>query len=828
MTTITSAASINAVLETEVSIDTANRNVTLNLAGNLSADGVTLQALYSYLKKAWRVQTFDIGSSGANTGDVINLDNTTNVLPGMAVTLASGTGVIAANTIVVSVDSATAITVTTGNITTPLDGTSEITFTNHLIEYPFPLVAITPEQFEWSFDWTLNSAASRQLIRTAGWKEINTAGTIQSEYVGVLSLGTINGKAITDITATDISFAGAVITSTAENLGIFNVGDYLKVSGSNTSDGTYIVTAKSSDGAGGSADTLTVKDVISDTATSFTTENAGATITINGGHTVYYAFRSSAKATGLVITGGTTITGPAGTFDSFANGDVVTISGATDAGNNDTFVITTASSTALVFPGASLTNNAGDANEITVTAVAYDAKADLTYAGPANEVIQTYDGTTAGDFRSDELALFVREEGKTFGKSDTVSIGITSGSTIGAQTFRFPLGEATDLDYTISDKVILAADGVQEKYDLNDNNAPTIKYYSTDQTSTNFLATDLTTPRNFGVRIDAEHGTTGQGSLTLQEIYSWVKYRLRQNVDIDDEGGTDASPQIGATSDELLRFVGPQLQTLLVQNGDGATTPSGVAIEKFASGDIGNLAFRYTGGGGAFQQFPKVASGTITFNPNLAEDVDATYTMFYQYTREYDVADLSWSRTGGVGTSAGTLASAGNNIPVTSVGDYIDVSGFADVNLNGVYEITTATGTGSIDVTRIDDVAVPASESAQSGGTENFRFNPVNSPDAIIVKDSSGAEIRGAVPQVGGGVGSSVTFDYGYTNDTTPDQKASEDRVADAVVNVEIRASGTTRAQFVITPGTIGTGVGVPGTANNFSVVAPLERNYAA
>ncbi|MDB4343084.1 hypothetical protein OAA26_00005, partial [bacterium] len=60
MTTIVSAALINATTETEVNIDAATRDITLNLAGNLSATGVTLQALYSYLKKAWRVQDFTI------------------------------------------------------------------------------------------------------------------------------------------------------------------------------------------------------------------------------------------------------------------------------------------------------------------------------------------------------------------------------------------------------------------------------------------------------------------------------------------------------------------------------------------------------------------------------------------------------------------------------------------------------------------------------------------------------------------------------------------------------------------------------------------------
>jgi len=668
MTTITSAASINATTETEVNIDAENRNITLNLAGNLSATGVTLQALYSYLKKAWRVQTFTIGT-GSSSGTTVTVANVTNVLPGMAVAVTAGTGTITATATVVSIDSATTFTLSE-TPSVALSGAT-VQFTNHLIEYPFPLVAITPEQFEFSYDWTPVDDTSRKLIRTAGWKEISTANVIQKEFLGVVSLGNIDGA---------------------------------------------------QDGAGGGDQDIP-----------------------------YYAFRTSAT-------------------------------------------------------------------------IPYDTPIDFTYAGQINEAVQTFQ-IGGDDNRTKELALFVREEGKTFGKSDTPSIGITTGDTLGAQTFRFPLAEANDLNYTITDATIEAADGAGEFYDLTAGSNPKISYFATNQLSTTFLAasgnSDLTTPRNFGVLLNATAGdgvtTNASGYLTLQELYSYTKYNLRRAVDIDDEGGTDSGVQIGKTSDELLQFVGAELQTLLVQNQDGATTPSGVAIEDFNSTDVGNLAFAYTGGAGSLQRFPLISSGVISFNSNLAEDTDATYTMYYQYTREFSVADLTWTQVSG---STGTLTGSAT-LPVTTQGDYIDVSGFSDANLNGVYEITNTGTTSSINVTRIDDLTLPASE-AQTVGADNFRFNPVNSPDALIVLKADGStQIRGIVPQVAGG--SSVTFDYGFTNDTSPDQAAGENRVSEVDVPISIRASGTTKAQWVETLGTISTG-----SANNFSVVAPLERNYAA
>jgi len=63
-----------------------------------------------------------------------------------------------------------------------------------LIAYPFPLVAITPEQFEWRYGWTPADDSSRSLIRTAGWREFGTDNsTLTREYIGTISLGNIDG-----------------------------------------------------------------------------------------------------------------------------------------------------------------------------------------------------------------------------------------------------------------------------------------------------------------------------------------------------------------------------------------------------------------------------------------------------------------------------------------------------------------------------------------------------------------------------------------------------------------------------------------------------------
>lgn len=133
---------------TEVVIDTGALTIDLAIAGNLSEDGVTLQALYSFLKEEWRT------------------DDT-------------------------------------------------------LIPFPFPMVSITPEQFEFIDGWEPADDAARKLIRTAGWREITSASAVKREYLGVITLGAIDAVSKTsgdfayyafssDAASTSFTYAGPV------------------------------------------------------------------------------------------------------------------------------------------------------------------------------------------------------------------------------------------------------------------------------------------------------------------------------------------------------------------------------------------------------------------------------------------------------------------------------------------------------------------------------------------------------------------------------------------------------------------------------------------
>lgn len=62
----------------------------------------------------------------------------------------------------------------------------------NLIKYPFPMEAITSEQFEFINGWKLTDAntASRSYVRFGGWAEKESNGDLGREYMAALTLGT--------------------------------------------------------------------------------------------------------------------------------------------------------------------------------------------------------------------------------------------------------------------------------------------------------------------------------------------------------------------------------------------------------------------------------------------------------------------------------------------------------------------------------------------------------------------------------------------------------------------------------------------------------------
>lgn len=223
----------------------------------------------------------------------------------------------------------------------------------------------------------------------------------------------------------------------------------------------------------------------------------------------------------------------------------------------------------------------------------------FTYPGPVNEAIQTYGDASNGNFdsRASVLTVYIRVQGKTYGQTSTTDIGV---GTITYKVERFPLGAAADLNITASDVTISTT-------------APytgmNITFFATPQSKAMGVPT-----YNFGVVVDGNGGTSKQ-------VYEFIQYSLRQNLDIDAGAGVVN----GFLASAMAVFVGNRLDTLSVSNASGGG--SGVFIEDIASASINDV--RYIDNLTTYRTFPYVAAGVLNFSATLVADTDSIYRMFF-------------------------------------------------------------------------------------------------------------------------------------------------------------------------------------------------------
>ena len=220
--------------------------------GGAIADGVTEQCVYSFSKEEWRSDTQN-NNGGANiTGNVVSASavisniaqdgntaiGTTGLFVGQKVT---GTD-IPANTWIANVDSISNVTL--NNTATGTEAIQTLVFSidaDDLIRHPFPFEPITAEQFEIGGgnaheDWDWFSDFTIKKVRTGGWAAVAANSVTQTEYTGIVTLGSLDAdaqvyyqqnSAVT--TPVDFTFVGPV----NEALFVWTTGDdrrtYLKL-----------------------------------------------------------------------------------------------------------------------------------------------------------------------------------------------------------------------------------------------------------------------------------------------------------------------------------------------------------------------------------------------------------------------------------------------------------------------------------------------------------------------------------------------------------------------------------------------------------------------
>jgi hypothetical protein len=225
----------------------------------------------------------------------------------------------------------------------------------------------------------------------------------------------------------------------------------------------------------------------------------------------------------------------------------------------------------------------------------------VVLTGEVNQAIQIYSAPLEDNFDyRDFYQIFLREQGKIYGFYDLIAE-----QNIEALTFRkyaLPLVNSIDLKIVDVDIDIDAdSNGVADVAPYDDMS---ITYFASPQSRTIGMSS-----YNFNIIIDGNNATA-------EEIYTFVQWSLRQNVDIDAGAGVVR----GDTAEELLQFIGDTLRTKLTSIG-------GVYIDNFQPVDTNRLEF--TDNTGAIRTFPFVAAGNIIFNDNLQNDADARYFVFF-------------------------------------------------------------------------------------------------------------------------------------------------------------------------------------------------------
>jgi len=651
-----------------------------------------------------------------------------------------------------------------------------------LIRDAFPVVSITPEQFEFIEGWeprdvTSPAIQSKKLIRTAGWSEVSTTDVVTKQYTGVVTLGSFEDEAADTAyyqlgsdpddtaAATDFTFAGPV-NEAVKTYEDFGVPGSLVITGTTTitkTGGTSFVTFGFK--IGGRVTILTAED------------------TLNNGS--------------FVLTG--------------VAADVLTTTGLTNNADDDTMRLAADNRNAVnVFiRERDADPNGKTYDKSTVTAIGFTAVDNKAFRFPLSNATDLNISETDANIAANEpyTEIRVRYLAASYQRDVDSATDRNYGIIIDVGTYSQSNGVSNGTTLFTSASLSLGAGEALADY----TGGELLIREGTDQGTWTISGTPVNNGGVLEVTLtSALAGSQSALSFTMQratpisasktEIYEKIQYLLRQAADVD----STLDIVTGRTGDELLTFVGADLLcgslTTSTSNPNGGG--QGVLIEGFDANDTNNLFFYDNIG--VSRNYPFVAAGTIGFNANLyPSDSAPEYWMFFEYTLRDVVPDFAISAASG---STASFDSVGSNLPTVAQNDYVRLTDMVDPDNNGIWVVTDATPSGTqFDARKIDGATV-ANESSASHPLD---LDPIDSPQAIIVNDNGGFPIAGAIGAA------SVGFDFDYDNNVQGGRTAGTD------APIVIRAIGLEDAQFAETAGTITRATGL-----SFSVVAALERNY--
>lgn len=215
----------------------------------------------------------------------------------------------------------------------------------------------------------------------------------------------------------------------------------------------------------------------------------------------------------------------------------------------------------------------------------------FTYTDAPNEGIQVYGDASNGNFDSRTyFRLFCREYNYTYDDAVLSDVGETA---TGAYKIQLPISVAADSHIQANDATV----GSSTPY-----TNLSITYYGSNQ-----MKDVGGTTYPFRIIVD---NTTANA--TLEQIYTYLQYELRQSGDIDAGAGT----VVGKTADSLGAYA-----------GDILYTAQDVYIDGVLSSEKNDIVF--TDHNGVQRTYPFVATVTITFSSNLTTSSTGFYRIYF-------------------------------------------------------------------------------------------------------------------------------------------------------------------------------------------------------
>lgn len=428
----------------------------------------------------------------------------------------------------------------------------------------------------------------------------------------------------------------------------------------------------------------------------------------------------------------------------------------------------------------------------------------FSYFGPVNQAVKIYeDGNdgTAFDYRTGkDLVVRIRPDtttgpttGYTFGSSDTNAIGTPL--SVKTQVYRFPLTTVVDTNITKTDAEVvslISSTGYRLQFDVA-------------SLSSSQLTTELVDgPHNFTHLIDS----TSVTNLSPSDVYNITQYKLRQTTtdsSINDNGSS--ASVFGVISEALVQFIGSQLQTFAI----GTAKNEGILIDDIDQTKLANFAFRDNTN--TLQIFPTIASGNLTFSDTLKNDPSTRYWMFYQSASVSGIGAATWP---------------GANAVVVDDANGLDIAGYYHVQGTASFSSNTAIGslTAGTKILNLSSDALTAGAHdgrvlrLKTGNNIGFYFINTNSASSVTISGTKNFETTDNANTVEFDIYPKNTGQIAWTFDYTGTGNRN-DGFANTNAGVQLVALGLDNAQYVSSQADI-----TSATGQNFSITAPLERNY--